>query len=154
VSTKSKAAVRGTRANTRTAQERPVFWFCFEEAEAGFSYQTSGAVSPSEFLLVEFVVNARRRERVFEIGKFNVWTGSQAGAPPKQLREVSYEKVKPGVYRSHVQGALDPGEYGFYYAGQASLSGFGIGVAMAVGGVGAPSAGSSKIFAFGVEDGE
>ena len=147
VSTKSKAALRGTRANTRTAQTQPAFWFCFEEAEAGLSYQTGGAVSPSEFLLVEFKVHAKRRERTFELGKFNVWTGSQSGAPPKQLREVTYEKVQPGVFRVNVLGRLDPGEYGFYYAGQAALSSFGVAMAGASGG------GSSKIFAFGVEGG-
>ena len=145
VSTKSKAAIRGMQANSRTSQASPAFWFCFEEAEAGLSYQTSGAVNPSEFLLVSFKVNQRRRERTFEIGKFNVWTGGQAGTPPKQLRDVTYEKVKAGVFRVEVAQPLDPGEYGFYYAGQGSLSGFGF-VAMAPG-----AGGGGKIFAFGVE---
>ena len=151
VSTKSKAAIRGMQANSRTSQASPAFWFCFEEAEAGLSYQTTGAVNPSEFLLVAFKVNRKRRERTFEIGKFNVWTGGQAGTPPKQLRDVTYEKVKPGVYRVEVMDPLEPGEYGFYYAGQGSLSGFGI-VAMAPGATGGGGGGGSKIFAFGVED--
>ena len=147
VSTKSKAAVRGARAGSRTDTAAPTFWFCFEESEAGLSYQTSGAVSPGEFLLVAFKASKRRNERTFEIGKFNVWTGGQSGTPPKQLRDVSHEKVAPGVYRVTPEKALKKGEYGFYYVGEVSLSSFGF---MGLVGTAAGAAGG-KIFAFGVD---
>lgn len=147
VSAKSKAAIRGARAGSRTDTPAPTFWFCFEESEAGLSYQTSGAVNPSEFLLVAFKASKRRNERTFEIGKFNVWTGGQSGTPPKQLRDVSHEKVAPGVYRVTPEKALRKGEYGFYYVGEVSLSSFGF-----MGLVGTAAGGTGgKIFAFGVD---
>ena len=144
VSQKSKAAVRGTRAMLRTTQT-PQFLFCFEESQAGLSYQTGGAVNPSEFLLVAFRVSERRKERTFEIGKMNMWTGMQSGTPPKQLREVQYDRLRPGVFRVTPVTTLGAGEYGFYYSGETSLA--------ALGAFTGPSSGGGKIFAFGV-DGE
>ena len=143
VSTKAKAVIRGPRAMRRVRQGHPTFWFCFEEAEAGLSYQTQGAVNPSEFLLVSFQVKKRSQERTFEIGKFNLWSGSQSGTPPKQLKDVSYEQVQPGVFRVSPVAAIEPGEYGFYYAGQGALTILGAGI------VGGGSGG--KVFAFGVD---
>lgn len=142
VSTKSKAAINGAHAMLRATTQTPVFWFCFEETQAGLSYQTAGAVNPSEFLLVSFKVSKRRKERTFEVGKFNVWTGSQSGTPPKQLRDVAFDKAKPGVFKVTPVEPLVAGEYGFYYAGNTSLAAFGfLGVATM----------GSKIFAFGVD---
>ena len=136
--TKAKAVIRGSSAMRRVRQGHPTFWFCFEEAEAGLSYQTQGAVNPSEFLLVSFQVKKRSQERTFEVGKFNLWSGSQTGTPPKQLKDVSYEQVQPGVYRVSPVAALQPGEYGFHYAGQGAMTMLGGG---SVG----------KVFAFGVD---
>ena len=143
VSSKAKAVIRGPRAMRRVRQGHPTFWFCFEEAEAGLSYQTQGAVNPSEFLLVSFQVKKRSQERTFEIGKVSLWSGSQSGTPPKQLKDVSYEQVQPGVFRVSPVAAIEPGEYGFYYAGQGALTILGAGI------VGGGSGG--KVFAFGVD---
>lgn len=139
-SIKSVSVVRGTTANTRI-QGEPVFLFCFEESETGLSYETKGATSPSEFLLVELTVNPKKSQRELVTGKLNVWVGGQSGAPPKALREVAYEKLAPGVYRVTPRSVLGAGEYGIYYAGSAPLSTYGFGLAPAGGGGG-------KIFTF------
>ena len=141
-STKSKAMIRGARSQVRTNQRQLTFYFCFEEAQAGLSYQTTGAVNPSEFLLIAFDVLKKKNQRSFVTGKLNAWTGAQGGSPPKQLREVQYTQLAPGVYEVTSE-SLDPGEYAFYYGGgQTTLVGF-FGASF--------STGSGKIFAFGVD---
>ncbi len=139
-SVKSKAVIQGTTSHLRAPAGSPVFYFCFEETETGLSYETSGATNPSEFLLVEFSVDHKKRHRWFVTGKLNTWVGAQSGAPPKVLRETGYEKLIPGVYRVTPRVILTPGEYGFYYAGSAPLPTYGSGVA----------SGGKKIFAFSV----
>lgn len=139
-SVKSKAVIRGTSANVRFSGGPVGFYFCFEETESGLSYETKGATNPSEFLLVQFTVNNKKRHREFVVGKLNVWAGAQSGAPPKALRDTTYEKVIPGVYRVTPQSILAPGEYGFYYAGAAPLPTYGFG----------GGGGGSKIFTFSV----
>jgi hypothetical protein len=142
-STKAKAMIRGASSQVRTSQRQPTFYFCFEEAQAGLSYQTTGAVNPSEFVLIAFDVLKKKNQRSFVTGKLNLWTGSSGGSPPKQLRQVEYAKVVPGVYEVTSQ-QLEPGEYAFYYGGQApTMVGF-FGAALGGGATG-------KVFAFGVD---
>ena len=124
-STKSTAAINGAEASVITQSSKPKLWFCFEEAQAGLSYQTTGAVNPGEFALVKFKVSKKKKERSFEIGKFNLWTGSESGTPPRQLRELEIEMIKPGVYEVTPKAPLEKGQYGFYYTGQKTLTGFG-----------------------------
>ncbi len=142
-STKAKAMIRGARSQVRTGERKPTFYFCFEETQAGLSYQTTGAVNPSEFVLIAFDVLKKKDQRSFVTGKLNIWTGASGGSPPKQVRRVEYEKVVPGVYEVASQ-RLEPGEYAFYYGGQATslVSFFG----PAVGG-----GATGKVFAFGVD---
>ena len=150
-STKAKAMIRGARSQVRTNQRRPVFYFCFEEAQAGLSYQTTGAVNPAEFLLVAFDVLRKKNQRSFVTAKLNIWTGGQGGSPPKQLREVEYKQLAPGVYEVTAQ-SLDPGEYAFYYGGgQTTLVSF-FGSAFGASLQPVPQAtGSGRVFAFGVD---
>lgn len=143
-STKAKAMITGARSQVRTSQRQPTFYFCFEEAQAGLSYQTSGAVNPSEFPLIALDVLKKKNQRSLVTGKVNLWTGASGGSPPKQLRQVEYRKVVPGVYEVTSQ-ELKPGEYAFYYGGQATaVVGF-FGPAISGGSV------SGKVFAFGVD---
>ncbi len=138
-SVKSKAVIQGTSSMSRLASGSPTFYFCFEEAETGLSYETKGATNPSEFLLVQFTVDHKKRNRWFVAGKLSIWAGSQSGAPPKALRNTSHEKLVPGVYRVTPESILAPGEYGFYYAGSAPMATYGGG-----------GNGGKKIFTFGV----
>lgn len=142
-STKAKAMISGARSQVRTSQRQPTFYFCFEEAQAGLSYQTAGAVNPSEFPLIALDVLKKKNQRSLVTGKVNLWTGASGGSPPKQLRQVEYKKVVPGVYEVTAQ-RLQPGEYAFYYGGQATaVVGF-FGPAISGGA-------SGKVFAFGVD---
>lgn len=143
LSVKSRAAIRGTRAQVRIRDYQPKFLFCFEESQTGLSYQTKGAVNPSEFMLVSLRVNARKRQRSFVIGKFNQWTGSRGGAPPKELRDVDYKRLRAGIYEAKPARDLAPGEYAFYYAGDDQ--GGGIPGFYAGGGPG------GKLFPFGLD---
>ena len=157
------AIAPGAQANLRIDDPRHEFWFCFEESEGGLSYPTTGALNPSDFLLVRLDVNERRRERSFRIGSFRLWTGNRQGTPPRQLVEVTYDKVNPGVYEVSPVVPLDPGEYGFYYTGQqgVAMAGPGAGGGVITGGgvvVGSSWPGwpgwtgaAGRIFAFGVD---
>ncbi|RMH23290.1 MAG: hypothetical protein D6696_01060 [Acidobacteria bacterium] len=139
-SIKSKAVIQGTTSNVLAEASGLTFLFCFEETESGLSYESKGATNPSEFLLVELTVDAKRGQRNFVAGKLNAWTGAQSGAPPKALRPTRYKKLAPGVYRVMPASPLSAGEYGFYYAGSAPLASFGFGMA----------SGGNKIFTFGL----
>ena len=141
-SVKSRAAIRGARANVRIENAQPEFLFCFEESQAGLSYTTKGAVNPSEFPLVSLTVNRKKRQRSFVVGKINQWSGSRAGATPQELRDLKFDRIKPGVYDAEPVEDLRPGEYAFYFSGE-TPGGF----AGAYGGGGS----GGKLFPFGVD---
>ena len=147
--TRSVAILRGAEANLRLDEPNPVFWFCFEESGVGLSYQTLGAVSPDEFPLVHLNVNRDRSERRFRIGLFSMWFGSRIGPPPDRLVEVEYAQIRRGVYSVTTVTDLEPGEYGFYFTGQAIHGGF---APVAVTTTGRPIAmnGAGRVFSFGV----
>lgn len=116
---KFRAIVRGSTANTIVNSKRPEFFFYFDRsnsnsgaAMAGFL--AFGATSPAEFVLVEMSKKSNARESV--LGEFNAF-GSSMGARDKDIRELSFEKVKPGVFKVVPKVDLTPGEYCFYYAG-------------------------------------
>lgn len=137
-SVKARAAIRGARANVRIENAQPKFLFCFEESQTGLSYITTGAVNPSEFLLVRLQVNKRKRQRSFVVGKINQWTGTRAGATPEELRDLKSDRIKPGVYEAEPVNDLKPGKYAFYFAGDNPL--------------GTSDGGSTgKLFAFGLD---
>ena len=141
LATKSRAAINGTKAQIRIEGAQPKFLFCFEESQAGLSYTTEGAVNPSEFPLVAFDVNLKKRQRSFVAGKISAWSGARQGAPPDGVREIRSERIKPGVYEAGPIEPLAPGEYAFYFAGEAP-SGI-----LFFGGLGA----DGKLFPFGVD---
>ena len=141
-SVKARAAIRGARASVRIENAQPKFLFCFEEAQAGLSYTTKGAVNPSEFPLVSLYVNEKKRQRSFVVGKINQWTGSRSGATPKELRDIQFDRIKAGVYGAAPLQDLAAGEYAFYFSGE-TPSGFA--GALGVGGT------AGKLFPFGVD---
>ena len=122
LSVKSKAMIQGTTSHNRTFDRSPTFTFCFEETESGLSYETSGATTPSQFLLVALDVNPKQNARLLVTGKRNRFTGGYAGPPPKYRAEFTYQKLARGVYEVRVNG-LGPGEYCFFYTGSASATG-------------------------------
>jgi len=145
-SQKSKAMLQGLKANTRIPDRSPTFYFCFEEEESGLSYETFGATTPSQFLLVKLDVKPNQDARLLVTGKFSTMTGGYSGPPAKYRENFTYEKIAGGVYKI-LTANLPPGEYAFFYTGSASS---GMGMASAYGLVMA-GGGGGKVFDFSIE---
>lgn len=140
--TKMKAVLAGPTANLSISNSKPVFYFYFEEAESGLSYQNGATTSPNEFILAEFTVNRKKKSRELVVGQFNYY-GSQSGAIDKTVRPFDFERLAPGIYRVTPKEPLGDGEYGFYYAGSTPPTAYGFyGV---VGGTG-----GGKVFDFSI----
>ena len=141
-SSKARAAIRGASAGVRIENAQAKFLFCFEESQAGLSYTTKGAVNPSEFPLVRLSVNKKKRQRSFVVGKMNQWSGARSGATQDELRDLRYDRIKPGVYEAEPVEDLRPGEYAFYFSGDGPGGVLGAYVGGGTGG---------KLFPFGVD---
>ena len=144
---KSLAVLGNARAPVR-AGRTPKFLFCLEEAQAGM-----GAVNPMLFPFVELTVKPKKNQRTLVVGKdFGLAGGGglgggvlagagsskRSGVEPKAVRQITYERLKPGVYSvAPANGSLPPGEYGFYYPGDLEKI---IGVGLV-----------ESVFAFGVD---
>ena len=138
---KMKAVLRGAHANARVSAPQPVFYFYFEEQGAGLSHASTpfgGTSTPNEYTLLKFDVKGSTRETV--TGSANVF-GASGGTDDKAVTSFTYTKLRPGVYKVMLNGALQPGEYGFI-----SSAGQGI-VASPYGGAAASS--NSRVFDFG-----
>jgi len=124
--TKWKAKVRGKNANMQTTSSQPVFYFVFNPELKNSGATMAGlwglATSPNEFLMVQMGIKDASREAV--LGEYGAWTGAEMGARDKDIREYSFEKIKPGIYKVVPKTALKPGEYCFYYAGNITGIGF------------------------------
>lgn len=135
---KWKAVVRGAHANVKSSDGGMVFYFYFEEANAGLSHASfGGTTTPNEFTLLKFDVKNATRETV--VMKANAF-GASSGTDEKANTAFSFTKLRPGVYEVVPNNPLKSGEYCF-------LSSSGIGVSP-YGGAG--SAGASRLFDFGV----
>ena len=99
------------------------------------------------------LASAQRKEqlqwhaiRSFRSGWFTIWNGNRSGPPPEQLVELAYVQLSRGVYEVTPKAALEPGEYGFYYAGNAIA-----GDRPFVGTGAVFFGGAGRVFAFGVD---
>ena len=125
---KWRAKVRGRSANLQTALTKPEFYFVFNPEFKNSGATMAGlfwgmpATSPAEFILVQMNQKDASREAV--LGEYGVWTGASMGARDKDIREYSFEKIKPGIYKVVPKEALALGEYCFYYAGNVTGIGF------------------------------
>jgi hypothetical protein len=126
--TKFRAKVRGKSANLQTSNSKPEFYFVFNPEFKNSGATMAGlfwgmpATSPAEFLMVQMNQKDASREAV--LGEYGVWTGASMGARDKDIREYSFEKLKPGVYKVVPKNDLTNGEYCFYYAGNVTGIGF------------------------------
>jgi len=132
---KWKAVVRDAHANTRTSDPSAVFYFYFEEKNAGLSqFSFGGTSTPNEFTLLRFDVKATSRETV--VMQANAF-GSSEGTDDKANVPFTHVKIRPGVYKVTPSSPLKPGEYGFLSA-------------MAMGAFAPGAAGANRVFDFGV----
>ena len=72
------------------------------------------ATSPNEFILLAMDVKSKSREAT--LGEMSAYSMS-TGARDKEVREFSFEKLRPGVYKVTPKEDLARGEYCFHYAG-------------------------------------
>lgn len=122
---KIRASVRGKSANTQATSRRPEFYFVFSREFGNAGAVMSGfggyaATSPNEFMMIAMKVKENTREAT--LGEFNAYSTS-TGAKDSEIREYSFEKLKPGLYRVVPKVDLATGEYCFYYAGNAGSGG-------------------------------
>ncbi|MBK6724650.1 MAG: hypothetical protein IPG58_15695 [Acidobacteria bacterium] len=116
---KIRATVRGKSANTQVSTRRPEFYFVFSREFSNPGAVMSGfggysATSPNEFMMIQMKVKGNSREA--ELGEYNAYSSS-TGAADKDVREYSFDKLKPGLYKVVPKTDLAVGEYCFYYAG-------------------------------------
>jgi hypothetical protein len=110
---KTKAVLPGPRASIRTGEERPVFYFYFEDKSAalgktGFGAQTVS--NPNQFSLLKLDQKKDSREVVIgTIGFASTSTGNESKS------EIAFksDKIRPGVYRVIPTANMEPGEYCF-----------------------------------------
>lgn len=133
---KWKAVVRNAHANVKISDATPVFYFYFEEKEAGLSHASFGGTStPNEFTLLKFDVKKQTRETT--VMKANAF-GSSAGTDDKANIAFDFQKIKPGLYKVTPKAPLASGEYCF--------------IGASIGGAYAPGAATAnRLFDFGVQ---
>lgn len=137
---KWKAVVRSPRAQQRLSVSNPVFYFYFERQSSGLSNTglmgaMLGASSPNEFVLARMDQKSKDRELIVgEAGTF----GASSGTRSEDIVDLLIERIQPGVYKVTTKSVLTPGEYCFFYAAGASTM---------------MSAGTGKLFDFGVDSG-
>ena len=141
---KTKITLRGAAAAFRITESKPTFLLCMVEIPGGAdpAEATPPTLDPNGMQLVALGVRKRNDERVFNVGKDRFLGGTELGIPAKQLREVAFSEVKPGVYRVRPKQPLAAGEYGFYYGAAATGSPTQMWVSGGLGG---------RVFAFGVD---
>ncbi len=139
---KTKAVIPGTRAGVRVSEASPVFYFYFDDKQAGLgkTYFGVGSLSnPNQFALLKLEVNKSNRETI--VGQFSM-LGSSSGSDAKAMMPFKSERIRAGLYKVTVE-SLKPGEYCFY------ASSGGVGAATPYG-VAAAGATGGDIFDFGV----
>lgn len=127
--TKLRAKVRGGAANMQISNSNPEFYFVFNPeyansgaVMAGTLFLGTPATSPAEFVLVQMKQKKSSREAV--LGEYGLLSGAEMGARDEDIREYSFEKIQPGIYKVVPKAELEAGEYCFYYAGNVTGIGF------------------------------
>ena len=114
---KWKAVVRSPRATLRVSEDKPEFWFYFEQTSHGLSQSGAfggGASSANEFILAKMDKKGDSRELI--VGEFGAF-GSSTGTRSKDVMDIEFKKIAPGIYQVTATKTLPPGEYCFFYAG-------------------------------------
>jgi hypothetical protein len=136
---KWKAVVRGNRAGLRITEQRPTFYFYFEEKAGSLSHSAgfgAAITSPNEFILAR--MESKKDERELVMGEMNAFGASQ-GTRSKDTVPFEMQKISPGVYRVQPRTDVEPGEYCFFYAGGTQAMGM---------------QGGGKLFDFGINPAE
>lgn len=113
VKAKTKAAIPGPHAGIRVTESSPVFYFYFDDKQAGLGKTYFGLntlSNPNQFALLKLEVKKSDRETV--IGKYSAW-GSSSGTDSGATIPFKSERLRNGLYKVVVEG-IQPGEYCFF----------------------------------------
>ena len=113
VKAKTKAILPGNAASIRAQKGKPVFYFYFEDKEAGLGRGglfAGGISNPNQFALLK--LNVEKHNRSTEIGAFSMW-GASSGSQEKSMIAFKAERLASGLYKVEINNELAPGEYCF-----------------------------------------
>ncbi len=140
---KTKAVIAGAKSNIRVADTSPVFYFYFDDKQAGLgkTYFGVGNLSnPNQFALLKLEVKGSNRETV--IGAYSS-LGSSSGEDTKAMVQFKSERIRPGLYKVTVND-IAQGEYCFLASGGAGTVATG-----PYGGMATTNTSGTDIFDFG-----
>jgi hypothetical protein len=131
-------SVSGKEANVQFKEKLPVIYFYFDPENKSLNSQAptwfASVTSPNEFLLIKFETKVKN-SRAVTTASGNSYQSAQ-GIDDKYKRTFKFKKLEKGIYEIYFEGAsLEPGEYGFMYAGATATNG----------------GGSPKVYDFGVK---
>lgn len=141
--TKTRAVIAGPRATLRVSDSSPIFYFYFDDKQAGLGkthFGVGNLSNPNQFVLLKLEVKKSDRETI--IGQYSAF-GSSSGSDLKATIPFKTERVRSGLYKVSVDG-LKEGEYCFL--GSSGMASTGMAAAY---GVGVTS--GNDIFDFGVD---
>jgi hypothetical protein len=114
VKAKTKAILPGNAASIRSKQGKSVFYFYFEDKEAGLGrgglFAGGNISNPNQFALLK--LNVEKHNRSTEIGAFSMW-GASSGSHEKSMIAFKAERLASGLYKVEINNELAPGEYCF-----------------------------------------
>jgi hypothetical protein len=142
VKAKTKALIPGAHATIRVKDKDAVFYFYFDDKQAGLGKTCFGAgnlSNPNQFVLLKLAVTKSNRETT--VGQFSA-LGTSSGSDSKSMTAFKSERIRSGLYKVTVDDLTD-GEYCFVAASEATTM-------TAYGAYGAGAAGAVDVFDFGV----
>jgi hypothetical protein len=140
---KTKAVIPGPRAGIRVNEPAPVFYFYFDDKQAGLGktfFGVGNLSNPNQFALLKLEVNKSNRETI--VGQFSA-LGSSSGSDSHSMIPFKSERIRAGLYKVTVDG-LKAGEYCFLASSNNTM------VATPMGAYGAGASSPADIFDFGV----
>lgn len=131
-------SVSGSEANVQFKTQKPVFYFYFDPDNKSLNTQAptwfASVSSPNEFLLIRFENKKVKNTRAVTTASANAYEQAQ-GIDDRFKTSFKFKRVEKGIYELYFEKELEPGEYGFMYAGATAVNG----------------GGSPKVYDFGIK---
>lgn len=119
-------SVSGSEANVQFKTGSPVFYFYFDPENKSLNTQApawfANVSSPNEFLLIKFENKKVKNSRAVTTASSNAYEQAQ-GIDDKFKTAFKFRKLEKGIYELYFEKTLEPGEYGFMYAGATATNG-------------------------------
>lgn len=112
----AKAHISGAKAQVQITDDFPEFHFYFNSDDIANRNWFIDASSPTDFVLVKFIVT--EKERLFKIGgtSSGPMSGSSRSGIPEDLKiHFRMEEIQSGVFKVVLEQKLEGGEYGFIF---------------------------------------